>query len=387
MINLPPIVGNIRPVPISSYKEIIASYVEKVSKLEQVCAIVKIGSCTAPGISDIDIMVVIKDTKPYPAWEEISLLKLASSHNDSEIVAHDVFAIPESVAKYAEAYFYIDQQHVLKGTRLGGNLQPDVVAKCKEFLALEYAIFSLEVIMNMLLLPAVELRRLILVLSSMRHSARLALEICLIKNHEKDEIVRRIENLRLAVLAMDFSRDEVSNLLEKFIGLLGDTIRHLSQDVSKNILRKEPKKAWHVSSKTAMLGIAKGTDFTEAFIDIINKQKNSSISKYVKILAIPIEAQWHLGAYLHGNEESAIYFRNAFQNIQSFQDMDELNNRARRRRGKVILDHWEFIRSTAYFRSSGRAYFGLSYPQKRNLKRYIRNLMLHYCLFTLKFDA
>ena len=122
MINIPPITGSINPVPLSSYKEIIENYMDKTGNLEQVSSIIQMGSFTTPGISDIDLIVVIKEGMPFPEWNEISLKNISKDHKDAEVIAHDIFVIPESVAKNAEAYFYIDQRNILKGERLGGYL-------------------------------------------------------------------------------------------------------------------------------------------------------------------------------------------------------------------------------------------------------------------------
>ena len=232
MISLPPITGNLRPVPLSSYKEIIGNYVEKVGKLEQVSSIIQMGSFSKPGISDIDLIVTIKDNLPFPSWDQISLKEISKSHKDAEIIAHDIFVIPETIAEKAEAYFYIDQQIILKGDRLGGNISADLAEKCKEFLALEYAVFSLDSIAGLLLSSSAKLRDVILLISTMRHSASIAFDLKIITEEGKIYLIDKIEKIRSEVLSSNYSIEDLAYLFEKFINLLNSTIVELSHRIN-----------------------------------------------------------------------------------------------------------------------------------------------------------
>lgn len=380
MIEIPPITGKIRPVPLTSYKEIIENYVDKAGKLEQVSSIIQMGSFTKPGISDIDLIVVIKDGMPFPDWNEISLRSLSKSHIDSEVIAHDIFVIPESIAKNSEAYFYIDHQNVLKGRTLGGNIQKEIGNKCKEFLALEYAIFSLDSIAGMLLSPSVNLRNITLLISGMRHSAALACNLKIINEKQKNEYFNQIEKFRSGVLSSDFSLEDLSYLFAEYINLLHSTIREISESLTKEINDVRLKKSWMINSKTGMIGIENVVDYLEPFMDVINKQKSSLLSKYTRIFTVPIKSQIHIGAYLDGNEKAAVYFRNHFSMMRSFHDRNELNTKARELRGEVVRQHWEFINKTGYLKSSGRAYCGLSFPNKSKYKSVLRKTFLYYQL-------
>ena len=380
MINIPPILGNLNPVPLSSYKEIIGNYVDKVGNLEQVSSIIQMGSFTAPGISDIDLIVVIKEGMPFPGWNEISLKNISKNHKDAEVIAHDIFVIPESVAKNAEAYFYIDQQIILKGERLGGYLSKDIAEKCKEFLAVEYAVFSLESIANLLLSTAVELRSIVLLISTMRHSARIAFDLRLINTEDKNTIIKSVEELRNKAISKEYFLHDFSHLFERFINLLNDTILAVSKSLNRDIDEESLRKKWITSAKTGMVGIQQEVNFTEAFLNIIDKQKNSFPSKHTKIFAVPIKSQMHIGAYLDGNDEPALYFKNSFKDFPVFHDKDELNTKARKVRGHAVKQHWDFITRTGYLQSSGKAYFGLSYPGNKNFNSFLKKKMLLYQL-------
>lgn len=380
MINLPPILGNINRVPLSSYKEIIENYIYKVSKLNDVLSIVQIGSFTSPGISDIDMIVVIKDGANFPNWNDISLKNISKNHKDADVIAHDIFVIPEYVAQNAEAYFYIDQQIVLKGDQLGRQLSSDLANKCKEFLALEYAVFSLESIANMLLSSTIKLRNIILLISTMRHSANIAFDLKLINKEKKIALIQEIEKLRSDVLSKEYSSKDFSYLFEKFISLLNDTIVTFSKKLTAGIDTKKLKMKWRTNYQTAMIGIKEEADFPEAFLNIITKQKDSFFSKYTKILPVPIRFQMHMGAYLDGDEEPARFFKNRFKKFPVFHDTNELNTKARLVRGKVVKQHWNFINQSGYLQSSGKAYIGLSYPGKNDLNSFIKKNMLLYQL-------
>ena len=66
--------GSIKYVSLSVYNELISSYVNIVKKVEGVKSIVQIGSFSTPGLSDIDIIVIVDDLNP-PKWDEISIKK------------------------------------------------------------------------------------------------------------------------------------------------------------------------------------------------------------------------------------------------------------------------------------------------------------------------
>ncbi|MEO6837523.1 MAG: hypothetical protein ABI261_04810 [Ginsengibacter sp.] len=378
MIKIPPISGNIQFIPLSSYEEIIKNYVDKVGNLEQVSSVIQMGSFTTPGISDIDLIVVIKDGMAFPDWKDISLKNISKDHKDAEVIAHDIFVIPEFVAQNVEAYFYIDQQNVLKGKQLGGNISQGIVDKCKEFLALEYAIFSLDSIASTLLNPAADLRSTILLISSMRHSSKIAFDLKIINNDYKNEIKNRIEKLRSDVISNEYSVEDFSYLFENFINLLSSSIEKLLKNATDHIASGKLKNSWIVNPKTAMVGVKKEEDFLEKFLRILEKQKGTMFSKNTKIFCVPIEFQMHIGAYLDGDKKAAIYFKNSFKNIQSFHDENELNTRVRQLRGEVAYQHWDFITRSGYKRSSGKAYFGIPYPGPKDYKSVLKKGMLYY---------
>lgn len=380
MINLPAIIGNIRPVALSSYKEIIDNYVEKAGKFEQVSSIIQIGSFSSPGISDIDLIVIIKDSMPFPSWDEISLKEISKNHKDSEVVAHDIFVIPESIGQKAEAYFYIDQQNVLKGKPLGGQIQKELVEKCKEFLAIEYALFSLDSIASLLLSAKVDVRNMTLLISTMRHSAVLALNLKIIDEAGKEMLVNRVEKLRSDILSLKYNEKDFSCLFEKFINLLNRTTRVILKNLNKEIVGGHLKKSWMASSKAGMVGVSDKVDYLTSFLKLIEKQKDTFASKYTKLFTVPIESQMHIGAYLDGNEKAAVYFRKNFKTVRPFHDNNFLNTQVRKLRGEIVRKHWEFINKTGYFKSSGKAYCGLSYPEQKSYKSLLRKSLLYYQL-------
>lgn len=378
MIKLPHIVGKIKPVPLSSYSEIINNYVNKVGRIEQVSSIVQMGSFTKPGISDIDLIVTLKPDMPFPRWTDISLKEISKQHKDAEILAHDIFVIPENIAQNAEAYFYIDRQNVLKGKRLGGSLSSDITNKCKEFLAIEYGLFSLAAIAGLLLSDEVSLRNMILLISSMRHTSTIAFGLKVISEDEKNSHIQQVENLRSEILDSKYSLTDVGDLFEKFITLLNQTIAEIAERLSKNILENHLKESWMVSSKSGMIGVKEDTAYLKSFLDIVKKQKGSFFSKHTKVFSVPIKTQMHIGAYLDGDQMSAVYFRNNFKMVRPFHDKDELNIKARELRGKVVVDHWRFLSETGYHKSSGWAYCGLSYPNKKTYKTFLQKCILSF---------
>ena len=130
--------GVIQYVDPNHYDDLIQKYVDKVSKVDGVLGIVLFGSVSTPGLSDIDLVVTVADEGPWPNWDDISIRKIAVGHPAESVIAHDVFVWPKSVADNAESFFYVDQQTVLHGAKLGGNLNPGLLNSFRRLLSMDY---------------------------------------------------------------------------------------------------------------------------------------------------------------------------------------------------------------------------------------------------------
>ncbi len=363
MIKLPKLVGEIRKVPIKAYKEIIDNYVAKVSVLPAVKSIIQMGSFTAPGLSDIDLIVVLKEDHDAPIWKDISLIQLSDHFEYKEVIAHDIFIINESIADNAEAYFYIDAQVVLHGTRLGGNIKESTKGILRNFLSIEYSVFTLESLFKILLNDELKLRNALLLLSTSRHTATTAANLDIITEKEKLEIVDQVEELRLQFLEGLRPIDDLNNQYFSFLELLFKVIDKdpIINNSSRSILKSRTRR---VSNKTEFYWMSNPLKYVSNYIRCVSISKELFLKGRFSIVPIPEVFNTHLLGYgsMKSNESES--------NEKGLGNRQELNVVYDLRK-QVILEHWNFIEKHSFIRSSGKAYCGFGYSPKQNFQRRI----------------
>tara|TARA_B110000091_G_scaffold214551_1_gene268972 strand:+ start:1719 stop:2810 length:1092 start_codon:yes stop_codon:yes gene_type:complete len=187
--------GQINFVPLSQYEKLISEYTEIVKKVVGVKSIIQIGSFTTPGLSDIDIIVIVEDKTP-PKWEDISLLKILKGKEGFEVIVHDVFVYPFSLSKYIEGLFYLDRKKVLFGDDIGGLLSVKKIDGLKLILSFEYTIHRLETLLILVSLKKTNIRDVLLFISTLRHTYKLLSDFNIITKEECEKRVSKIELLR-----------------------------------------------------------------------------------------------------------------------------------------------------------------------------------------------
>lgn len=201
-MNFNKITETISYVPLETYDDLIAYYVDTVSKIKGVKSIVQMGSFTSPGLSDLDLIVIVDDHHP-PKFEDVSLKKILNGKSGAEIIAHDVFIYPSSLSKYIEGLFYIDQKTLLFGDPIGGHLPAQKIEKLKLILSFEYTIHRLESLVALTYMPVVDIREILLFISTLRHTYKLLADFNIISEEECKEHVREIEELRTEAIDND----------------------------------------------------------------------------------------------------------------------------------------------------------------------------------------
>ena len=382
-LQIPNIVGKVEPVSLDIYQNIISNYVNQVKDLEAVVSIIQIGSFSALGLSDVDIIVVLDEELSLPQWKDISLLELSKDLDGKEVIAHDVFTIPKSIADKAEAYFYIDKQNVLYGKSIGGNLNKVIVDKCKSFLAFDYSIFNIEVLFNVLLSSSIDLRKIALFISTMRHSLVLALDLGIIEQTQKEKRFNEIERFRQSVLHNNFKKEEIERLLSEFLKLLLLTYEAIGiQKLELHNVEPSNLKKLNKNVRTTYLSVKKSDNYLEIFQKWLNKHRNTFFSKYITLIPVPELANRHFQAYLGSSTETAKKLQGIF-NTPFLKDVSEENNYIRGLRVEIAYEHWEFIRKTNY-KSSGVTFIGFSNPfpieqsKVKKIVRYIFSQLLFY---------
>lgn len=126
--------------PIEVYENTANKIAEYVSEFPEVLSIYKMGNITVPGISDLDILVVIKDNEKIPYLDITGI----SSEQEKYTLMHGVFVVPESFWLYRH-FFYIYDNLRSKG----GNELPDpLVEPSPEFRELLHKRFAIQHILK-----------------------------------------------------------------------------------------------------------------------------------------------------------------------------------------------------------------------------------------------
>lgn len=95
----------------SVYQNAINKYLTQLEKIkDEVIAIYQMGSIGAPGLSDIDLIVVVKDDfKPENSFN------LSTKAIDDRLYLHDPIIIPKSICNYFPYIFYATNLNILYG--------------------------------------------------------------------------------------------------------------------------------------------------------------------------------------------------------------------------------------------------------------------------------
>ena len=373
--HLPRITGSVSRISLDCYERIIANYVSRVSQLEQVLSIIQIGSFTAPGLSDIDLIVVLDDGDEQPRWEEISLKHISKDIIGSEVIAHDVFVINKSIADKIEAYFYVDAQKTLYGDSLGGKMSNSLSLELSNLLAIDYAVFSLESIFHLMRSREVHIRQFTLLISTMRHSLALAAKHYLISIDEMSDNIERIERFRQDVLDHRYVLEDMKDLLLSFVEILYKTCSHLVRN-NMNTLAEEPLLIIQKNSKVSFVSPTTKENYSAEFLRYVKRQK---FKKYGVKIPIPKGVMNHLANYWVMEEE---FFRKHYPycglKFTRYTHLDNMNLEARKLRLSACIEHWRFLKTKRDYRVSGIAYIGFTKPEEINMKSLVRYYLGKY---------
>jgi len=264
-MNFGNIQGRISHVPLERYEDLISTYVEKVSKVQGVISIVQIGSFTAPGLSDIDIILIVDDRHP-PRFEDISIKKTLKDKSGAEVIAHDVFIYPASLSKWLEGLFYIDNKKLLFGQPIGGGLSSDKAEKLKLILSFEYTIHRLETLIALTNMPVVSIRDILLFISTLRHTYKLLADFQIITREESQAKVKEIEELRTQSIGNGSNsfKDGLGKwIVPCFIAIFSNAIK-LGDRLGYNTFRA-PKK-WILNYKKLIITFDEASEAAHFFI-------------------------------------------------------------------------------------------------------------------------
>ena len=369
-MKFPPITGAIDYVDLKHYDDLVDSYVCKVSKLDGVLGIARIGSASAPGLSDIDLVVTVSDEGPWPNWDALSLRRHAVGHAAESVVAHDVFVWPQCVARQAEAFFYIDNQSVLAGQPLGGIIDENIRHKLQTLVAMDYLIHRFESLCAILLAKRTSMRNVLLYISTLRHSCNLAAEIGAIDSLETAGVVSDVNQLRQSALTGTVSQMSLDKWPSRLVRLLWQLTRSVG-DLCGLSPRLQRSDFW--SSTQRQVFVASDAECGIALWESsIAEQKNRWLAKYVRLAPIPSVCFAHVNSYFQNSSPSAKFLAKHFPRFQ-VKHLDQTDCPARHVRSETVISHWKFIRSSGFVSSSGLGYLGVGTPLNMSLKSKLIN--------------
>ncbi|QMU64034.1 MAG: hypothetical protein GKR88_06830 [Flavobacteriaceae bacterium] len=274
--------GEVNAVPLSIYDDLISTYMDQVKKIEGVLSIIQIGSFTAPGLSDIDIIVIVDDINP-PNWDDISIRKILKQKKGYEVIAHDVFVYSKILAKYIEGLFYIDRKKILYGDDIGGHMTDDKINDLKLILSYEYTIHRLESLSAMLSMRKNHVRAVSLFISTLRHTYKLLSDFNIIPFQESKRKIAEIETLRKQAIAVKLKtiESELNKWIIPSFEVIYSSILLLEEKLS---YKKRNHDKWILNSGKMIFNI-------DNVKKVINFYKaNYTLNKFLrgKILVIPM---------------------------------------------------------------------------------------------------
>ncbi len=323
------VVGIINSVEIKLYEKLISKYVEKVKHVDGVKAIMQMGSFTAPGLSDIDIIVVV-DNDNFPKWEDISIKLLLKEEKGYEVIAHDVFVYPEYLSNYIEGLFYIDRKIMLYGEEIGGKLPAKMIEELKLILSFEYTINRLEILAMMVSSTQINIREILLYISTLRHTYTLLNSFKIIDDEECERRIAEIENLRL--LSIDNGdiafKEGLSQWILPSYEAVYESVLLLGEKL--NYRSVKPKK-WVLNYKKLVVD----TDTVPAAVTFFTKNDklNKKFRGKVLVEAMPSLVHNHVDQYKKMKEK----------NKNDFEELDAIHLRY-----QLAICHKKFIKQSGY---------------------------------------
>ena len=160
-----------RQVPVSTYLDTRDRYVERISACADVVAVFQLGEVSVPGLSDIDVIAVVKE-KLHESTP--TTYALASDDTAQYCFSHAPYIVPSEVFKNLERFWWTQKLTRLTGIDLSLLFVDGHTRKLVELsLVIDYVPLLGSVIRSALGRRAIPVRKMLLVLNSLRHSIKL----------------------------------------------------------------------------------------------------------------------------------------------------------------------------------------------------------------------
>lgn len=110
------LVYDIKQYKYNDYEEVLYNYIKKIKKCKDIISIYKFGDISYPGLSDIDILIVLEDKVLEFNYKKYSAIRY--KEKEKYIFLHEPFIINRSLAEKAEILYPLTNLSHLEGEKI-----------------------------------------------------------------------------------------------------------------------------------------------------------------------------------------------------------------------------------------------------------------------------
>ena len=273
-------VYDIRQIELEKYIKFTEYLADYLFEYPQVVSIYQMGGWTQPGISDIDLIIVVKELEK-PDYKELNVLNRVLARNSDEeyMLMHAPFVISEKAFEHLDLFFYCSDLKKLAGKEIKINKNPVELQEIAELYKLVSVLVHTYPRFYFLNKKKWSLRSFLTFGYSLKHTYRIIRQFDnSFQNNKIEEYIDKMTDLRKQVI-------ETNSINEKVIFPLIE----LGKKVSKIMLKKVDsiivERITFEPSKTDFMYIKS----FEIILSFVNGSNSFELSKKkgVNILELP----------------------------------------------------------------------------------------------------
>lgn len=306
-----PLVNDLHPLAAEDYVEAIHQYVDACNTVPGVRAIYQFGNIGAPGLSDIDIAIVLDESE---SLEPSKLARLSIKHESwrgSELIAkcfvHDVYLCPASV--FAQIDWLFPQSEWVSWFGAADQREqppPEEADVIRLIHGLDFCIGRIHELAQFHNGPHGSMRWLVLQLWSLTHTRRILLQYGCALEETWLNVETRLEELR-ATKVSSIREDHLAGLLPDVLEHFIKAVDHYAALIDERALRDQTGPARectmalyanHVVHRYAAAGTQNATRLLSAALSRRMRLAGRTIDSTWSILSLPSTVLTHHLAYL-----------------------------------------------------------------------------------------
>jgi len=215
------------PYTVNDYNEVLSAYLNRISGDPSVISVYQAGTIAVPGVSDIDIIIIVKDSMPCSRDCRYSIESL--DDRSRYIFMHEPYVVNESLATYIRFLYPFTNLHCVWGKEFNIH-NPDKNHNLHFFIQ--------EYVKGFMRWPdylgsAIHVRNIIPVACSMKHSVAMFTslfdDISEFHIHTYNEYLIRLNDLKESALTLETVKlyDVIRNLIQSTRSIIKMMLEHL----------------------------------------------------------------------------------------------------------------------------------------------------------------